>query len=230
MNDKRIVLVIACMASFITPFLASSVNVALPTINNDFNVPDQALLGWIVTGFLLSAAIFVVPFGRIADIFGRKKGIRARTFDYHSVIAFVQHLQQCRDAYRLACGGRPGQCHDLRDIHCHSHLRLPCPGKRQGAGHQRGHRIFGPLHGAAPGRHHHCIRRMEVHLCRDHDLCLFSNVPGAEDDQRRVALRAKGGFRHPGNNPLCSNALCPHVRADADSGYRGAYLLGLPWL
>jgi EmrB/QacA subfamily drug resistance transporter len=73
MNDKRIVLVITCMASFITPFLASSVNVALPTINNDFNVPDQALLGWIVTGFLLSAAIFVVPFGRIADIYGRKK-------------------------------------------------------------------------------------------------------------------------------------------------------------
>ena len=73
MNDKRIVLVIACMASFITPFLASSVNVALPTINADFAVPDQALLGWIVTGFLLSAAVFVVPFGRIADIFGRKK-------------------------------------------------------------------------------------------------------------------------------------------------------------
>lgn len=73
MNDKRIVLIIACMASFITPFLASSVNVALPTINADFAVPDQALLGWIVTGFLLSAAVFVVPFGRIADIFGRKK-------------------------------------------------------------------------------------------------------------------------------------------------------------
>lgn len=73
MNDKRIVLIIACMASFITPFLASSVNVALPTINSDFKVPDQALLGWIVTGFLLSAAVFVVPFGRIADIFGRKK-------------------------------------------------------------------------------------------------------------------------------------------------------------
>jgi MFS family permease len=72
MNDKRIVLVIAYMASFITPFLASSVNVALPTINADFAVPDEALRGWVGTGFLLSAAIFVVPFGRIADIFGRK--------------------------------------------------------------------------------------------------------------------------------------------------------------
>ena len=63
MDDKRIVLWIACMASFVTPFLASSVNVALPTINADFAVPDQALLGWVVTGFLLSAAVFVVPFG-----------------------------------------------------------------------------------------------------------------------------------------------------------------------
>jgi EmrB/QacA subfamily drug resistance transporter len=73
MNDKRIVLFITCMASFITPFLGSSVSIALPTINADFAVPDQALLGWVVTGFLLSAAVFVVPFGRIADILGRKK-------------------------------------------------------------------------------------------------------------------------------------------------------------
>jgi len=73
MKDNQAVLFITCMTSFITPFLASSVNVALPTINSDFAIPDQALLGWIVTGFLLSAAIFVVPFGRIADMRGRKK-------------------------------------------------------------------------------------------------------------------------------------------------------------
>jgi EmrB/QacA subfamily drug resistance transporter len=72
MKDNRAVLFIICMTSFLTPFLSSSVNVALPTINSDFHVPDQALLGWVVTGFLLSAAIFVVPFGRIADMFGRK--------------------------------------------------------------------------------------------------------------------------------------------------------------
>ena len=73
MNDKTAVLVAACMSSFISPFLTSSVTVALPTINSEFAIPDQALLGWIVTGFLLSAAIFIVPFGRIADIYGRKK-------------------------------------------------------------------------------------------------------------------------------------------------------------
>ena len=61
------------MTAFTTPFLSSSVNIALPTINADFSVTDQALLNWVVTGFMLSAAIFVVPFGRIADEFGRKK-------------------------------------------------------------------------------------------------------------------------------------------------------------
>lgn len=69
--DKRIVLIIACMAAFITPFLGSSVNIAIPTITSEFHA-DNFLMNWVVLGFLLSAAIFVVPFGRIADIFGRK--------------------------------------------------------------------------------------------------------------------------------------------------------------
>lgn len=72
LNNKKIVLILTCMAAFITPFLGSSVNIALPAINTEFAVTDQALLGWVVTGYLLSAAIFVVPFGRIADEFGRK--------------------------------------------------------------------------------------------------------------------------------------------------------------
>jgi EmrB/QacA subfamily drug resistance transporter len=70
-TDKRIVLIIACMAAFITPFLGSSVNIAIPTITGEFHA-DNFLMNWVVLGFLLSAAIFVVPFGRIADIFGRK--------------------------------------------------------------------------------------------------------------------------------------------------------------
>jgi EmrB/QacA subfamily drug resistance transporter len=60
------------MAAFITPFLASSVNIALPSINTEFTIPDEALLNGVALGFLLAAAICVVPFGRIADIFGRK--------------------------------------------------------------------------------------------------------------------------------------------------------------
>lgn len=72
-GDKRIILAIACLTAFTTPFLSTSVNIALPTINADFAVPDQALLNWLVTSYLLVSAIFVVPFGRIADRYGLKR-------------------------------------------------------------------------------------------------------------------------------------------------------------
>lgn len=69
---KIAALLVACIASFFTPFMGSSINIALPTIGADFGV-DAVLLNWVTNGFLLAAAIFAVPFGRIADIHGMKK-------------------------------------------------------------------------------------------------------------------------------------------------------------
>lgn len=72
-TDKRLVLLVTSLSAFITPFLSSSINIALVSIGREFPGTDEILLGWVVTGFLLSAAIFVVPFGRLADIHGRRK-------------------------------------------------------------------------------------------------------------------------------------------------------------
>ena len=69
---KRIVLIVTTMSSFITPFLVSSVNIALPTMAHEFSL-NAVMMSWVVTAYLLSAAIFLVPFGRLADIYGRKK-------------------------------------------------------------------------------------------------------------------------------------------------------------
>ncbi|MDT8358055.1 MAG: MFS transporter, partial [Methanomicrobiaceae archaeon] len=69
---KRIVLAIALLAGFITPFDGSSVNIALPVIGAEFAMGAVAL-SWVATAYLLAAAVFLVPFGRIADIHGRKK-------------------------------------------------------------------------------------------------------------------------------------------------------------
>lgn len=69
---RRITLLVATMASFLTPFMSSSINVALPVIGKEFAM-DAVLLGWIPTVFLLASAVFMVPSGRIADICGRKK-------------------------------------------------------------------------------------------------------------------------------------------------------------
>ena len=70
--SQRAALVAATLASFLTPFMASALNVALPSIGQEYSM-DAVLLGWVATSFLLAAAMFLVPFGRIADIHGRKK-------------------------------------------------------------------------------------------------------------------------------------------------------------
>ncbi len=75
MNDaatKRAALLVATLSSFLTPFMGSSVNIALPSIGREFAM-DAVLLGWVATSYLLAAAMFLLPFGRIADIHGRKR-------------------------------------------------------------------------------------------------------------------------------------------------------------
>jgi EmrB/QacA subfamily drug resistance transporter len=69
---KRVALVVASMAAFLTPFMVSSVNVALVSIDKEFQL-NAVTLGWIPTAYLLAAAIFLVPFGRLADIHGLKR-------------------------------------------------------------------------------------------------------------------------------------------------------------
>jgi EmrB/QacA subfamily drug resistance transporter len=67
-----VALFIAVLAGFMTPFDLSAVNIALPAIGAQFSM-DAVSLSWVSTAYLLASAIFLVPFGRIADITGRKK-------------------------------------------------------------------------------------------------------------------------------------------------------------
>lgn len=69
---QRSVLVAASIASFLTPYMGSSINVSLPTIGQEFGA-DAILLNWIATAFLLATAVFIVPAGRLADIHGRRR-------------------------------------------------------------------------------------------------------------------------------------------------------------
>lgn len=69
---KKPALVIAVLNSFITPFMGSSINIALPAIGKELEV-DAVLLSWIATSYLLAIAVALVPSGRLGDIYGRKK-------------------------------------------------------------------------------------------------------------------------------------------------------------
>ena len=70
--SRRAALIAATLAAFLTPFMDSATNVALPAISREFAM-DAILLSWIRTAYLLAAAVFLVPFGKIADIYGRKR-------------------------------------------------------------------------------------------------------------------------------------------------------------
>ncbi|OPX62837.1 MULTISPECIES: MFS transporter [unclassified Methanoregula] len=71
-NAQKTALFIAILAGFITPFDLSAVNIALPSLAGEFSM-DALQMGWVSTAYLLASAVFLVPFGRIADIHGRRK-------------------------------------------------------------------------------------------------------------------------------------------------------------
>jgi EmrB/QacA subfamily drug resistance transporter len=57
------------------PFLISSVNVALPTIENALSLSSLSMT-WIVNAYLLASAVFLLPAGKIADSWGQVRTYR----------------------------------------------------------------------------------------------------------------------------------------------------------
>jgi EmrB/QacA subfamily drug resistance transporter len=71
-QTRTAVLIVSLAASFLTPFMVSSVNIALPAIARDLSMSAVAM-SWVTTAYLLCSTIFLIPFGKIADTYGRKR-------------------------------------------------------------------------------------------------------------------------------------------------------------
>lgn len=71
-TSKTSVLVVAALTTFMAPFMVSAVNIALPAIQEEFAV-NAVLLSWIANAYLLATGVSLIPIGKIADIYGRKK-------------------------------------------------------------------------------------------------------------------------------------------------------------
>ena len=71
-SSRRAALLVTTVGAFLTPFMGSSIAIALPSIGDELQM-NAILLGWVSTTYLLAAVMFLVPIGRIADIYGRKK-------------------------------------------------------------------------------------------------------------------------------------------------------------
>lgn len=71
-NVKTYTLVTVTLASFLSPFMGSALNLAIPVIGEQMH-SSALLLGWVVSSYVLASAAFLIPLGRLADIIGRKK-------------------------------------------------------------------------------------------------------------------------------------------------------------
>ena len=80
---RRNILMISAGGSFLAPFMVSALIVAIPAIGIEFSM-DAVAMSWLATVFFLAASMFLIPFGRLADIFGVKK-----IFSFGIAIYFV---------------------------------------------------------------------------------------------------------------------------------------------
>ncbi|MDD4566201.1 MAG: MFS transporter [Eubacteriales bacterium] len=71
-NTQFLTILVVIITAFITTFTGSALNLSIPAIGGEFNA-SAVMVGWIVNGYILAAAVFAVPFGRLADMTGRKR-------------------------------------------------------------------------------------------------------------------------------------------------------------
>jgi EmrB/QacA subfamily drug resistance transporter len=74
--NRGILLAVIMISSFFNPFMSAAVNIALPSISEEFSM-NAVALSWISMSFLLTSAVMLVPFGKLADILGRKRMLLA---------------------------------------------------------------------------------------------------------------------------------------------------------
>jgi len=74
-NDAEsgmVILFVISAVQFLTPFMLSAVGVALPSIGREFSA-SAVQLGLVETVYILAFSLFLLPAGRLGDIYGRKR-------------------------------------------------------------------------------------------------------------------------------------------------------------
>jgi EmrB/QacA subfamily drug resistance transporter len=68
---RMAILIVVLITNFLNPFAGTALNVAVPVIGAEFHSSATAL-SWIASAYMMSAVALSVPFGRIADIRGKR--------------------------------------------------------------------------------------------------------------------------------------------------------------
>jgi len=98
-------LLITTLSSFLTPFMSSALNVAVPAMSGELRA-DPLASTWVVSVYLVAAAALLLPSGRLADLVGRKKVFVAGLLVYgvSSVLAMVATSVTALIAFRAFQG------------------------------------------------------------------------------------------------------------------------------
>lgn len=71
-KEQKTTIFVVVTTTFITTFTGSALNLSIPDMGSDFHASASSV-GWLITAYTLAVAAFSVPFGRIADLTGRKR-------------------------------------------------------------------------------------------------------------------------------------------------------------
>jgi MFS family permease len=71
-RERTMILFTSSFGGFIVTFMASGINVGLTAMNDDFHV-SAVYLNWISLSMVLVSAAVLLPFGRLADVYGRMR-------------------------------------------------------------------------------------------------------------------------------------------------------------
>jgi EmrB/QacA subfamily drug resistance transporter len=72
-EHKYIVAMVGVFSIFMELLDTTVVNVALPTLVREFEVSEPSVISWVITGYLLSLAVFIPVSGWAGDRFGTKR-------------------------------------------------------------------------------------------------------------------------------------------------------------
>lgn len=70
-NSKYLVFIALSCASFLATYTGAAINVSLPIIGKEFGM-NHSQLQYIISAYLMMNAVFLVPFGKLSDIYGRR--------------------------------------------------------------------------------------------------------------------------------------------------------------
>ena len=72
MQNRSVALAATAVASFLVPFMMSAVGIILPAIQTALSA-TAVELSWVAGGYMLALSVILLPIGRLADIWGRRR-------------------------------------------------------------------------------------------------------------------------------------------------------------